>query len=184
MMRSATFVLPVLLITCLLGEYLSVTASTQSATASELKAALLINFARFAVWPDIQAEAPLTLCVFGDDRVADALLVSVRGQKIDKHVLVVSTLSAGAPVRGCHVLFLSGSELWRSGPLLESARLLPVLTVSDGSTFARSTGMIELFTESGRIRFAVNVDAVQRSKLALSSRLLGLAKVVRDESVQ
>jgi hypothetical protein len=182
--RAARFAVRALLAGCLLVGCGAATASAQSAAAADLKAALLINFARFALWPDITEESSLTFCILGDDRIADALSASIRGQKIDKHALAVSRLAADAPPVGCQVLFVSGSELRRGTPLLEAARLLPVLTVSDGSKFARSSGMIELFVESGRIRFAVNVEAVQRSKLTLSSRLLGLAKVVRDESVQ
>ena len=34
------------------------------------------------------------------------------------------------------------------------------------------------------MRFAINVDAADRSGLRLSSRLLGLAKIVRDSHVQ
>ena len=41
-------------------------------------------------------------------------------------------------------------------------------------------GVANLFIEGGRMRFAVNVDALQRSKLRLSSRLLSLAKIVKD----
>jgi hypothetical protein len=41
-------------------------------------------------------------------------------------------------------------------------------------------GMVEFFLESGRMRFAVNVDAVHRSRVRLSSRVLGLAKIVKD----
>jgi hypothetical protein len=184
MIRSAGFVSRVVFVACLLAGCWEATGSAQSAAAPDLKAALLINFARFAVWPDITADSTLTLCIFGDDRIADVLSISIRGQKIDKHGLAVSKVAADAPVRACQVLFVSGSELRRGAPLLEAARLLPVVTVSDGAQFARSSGLIELFVESGRIRFAVNVDAVQRSKLTLSSRLLGLAKVVRDEPLQ
>jgi hypothetical protein len=55
-----------------------------------------------------------------------------------------------------------------------------VLTVGDGRGFAQAGGIIELYVEAARIRFAINVDAAERSGVRLSSRLLGLAKVVRD----
>ena len=63
-------------------------------------------------------------------------------------------------------------------------KTLPVLTVSDGKGFSQAGGIIELYVEGGRMRFAINVDAAERSGLRLSSRLLGLAKVVRDGHVQ
>jgi hypothetical protein len=59
-------------------------------------------------------------------------------------------------------------------------KTLPVLTVSDGKDFSQAGGIIELFVESGRMRFAINMDAAEGSGLRLSSRLLGLAKVTRN----
>ena len=159
-------------------------ARAQSATAPELKAVLVLNFARFATWPEIGPDAAIQLCVFGDDRVADALSVAVRGQSIGGRGLQVSKLSAGASPRACQLLFVGAPELRLAAPLLESARTLPVLTVSDGARFSQSTGMIELFADAGRMRFAINIDAIARSRLSLSSRLLGLAKIIRDEHVQ
>ena len=56
-----------------------------------------------------------------------------------------------------------------------------MLTVSDAARFAQTGGMVELFIEDGRMRFAVNVDALQRARVRLSSRVLALAKIVRDD---
>jgi len=42
----------------------------------------------------------------------------------------------------------------------------------------------ELSLEGGRVRFAINVDAAARSGRRLSSRLPGLAKVIRDGQIQ
>ena len=61
---------------------------------------------------------------------------------------------------------------------------LPVLTVSDGKGFSLAGGIIELYVEGGRMRFAINLDAADRSGLRLSSRLLGLAKIVRNGHVR
>jgi hypothetical protein len=63
---------------------------------------------------------------------------------------------------------------------LEAIRALPVLTVSDGKDFSQAAGIIELYVEGGRMRFAINLDAADRSGLRLSSRLLGLAKIIRN----
>jgi hypothetical protein len=159
-------------------------ARAQSATAPELKAALVLNFARFATWPEIAPGAAILVCVFGDDRVADALSLAVRGQAIDGRALKVSKLPTGGSPGACQLLFVGAPDIRQAAALLDSARTLPVLTVSDGARFAQSTGMVELFVDAGRMRFAVNIDAVGRSRLSLSSRLLGLAKIVRDDHVQ
>ena len=62
----------------------------------------------------------------------------------------------------------------------EVARL-PMLTISDSEQSSYRGAMIEFFMESGRLRFAINADTVNRSRLKVSSRVLGLAKIVRDQ---
>jgi hypothetical protein len=67
---------------------------------------------------------------------------------------------------------------------LSDIRTLPILTISDARDFSHAGGIIELYVEDGHMRFAINVDAAERTGLRISSRLLGLAKVVRDRHVQ
>jgi hypothetical protein len=38
-----------------------------------------------------------------------------------------------------------------------------------------------LYIEDGRMKFAINVDSAQRSRLHLSAQLLSLAKIVKDD---
>lgn len=57
-----------------------------------------------------------------------------------------------------------------------------VLTVSDGDRFADLGGIAQLFIENNRMRFAVNAAAAERARIHLSSKLLTLAKLVKDES--
>jgi hypothetical protein len=162
----------------------SATMRAQAAAAPELKAVFLLNFTRFAEWPDIAAEAPLVLCVLGDEPVLDALSVAARSQHVNDHRIQVTRMTVGGAWSSCQLLFVSQSAVKTAGSLLESARLSPILTVSDQSLFAQSAGIIELFAEGDRMKFAVNVDSLGRAHLRLSSRLLVLGKIVRNDGVQ
>lgn len=159
-------------------------AAAQAVTASSLKAAFMLNFAKFAEWPALDPDAAIVLCVAGDNVLADALEATVRGQLIEAHPIRIVRLASDVAPRACQVLFIAGRDDGRVSALLEQAAGSPVLTVSDADRFAAGGGTIQPFVEGGRMRFAVNVDAAQRSKVRLSSRLLGLAKVVRDTHVQ
>jgi hypothetical protein len=157
-------------------------AGAQALAAPELKAAFLFNFAQFMEWPaeTVTAGSPLALCIVNDASVADALERTIKGRTVDGHSLIVKGLKVGAPLPLCHVLYIAGSDLKRSLEAIEPVKGVFVLTVSDAARFAETGGMVELFVESDRMRFAVNVDALQRARVRLSSRVLGLAKVVRD----
>jgi hypothetical protein len=149
-----------------------------------VKAAFLYNFAKFAEWPALPAGAPLLVCIVGEDNVAAAVIETVRGQNISGHTLEVWQPHDSATWPMCHLLFIANAETERSTDGLVRIKTLPVLTVSDGSGFSQGGGIIELYVEAGRMRFAINVDAVTRSGLRLSSRLLGLAKIVRNGHVE
>jgi hypothetical protein len=162
------------------------TVGAQSHTASDVavKAAFLYNFVKFAEWPALASSAPISVCVVGDEAIAAALVETMRGKNISGHALEVWRPEDSATWRTCSLLFVADVETRRFTGGLSGVRTLPVLTVSDGKGFSRAGGIIELYVESGRMRFAINVDAAERSGLHLSSRLLGLAKVVRDSHVQ
>lgn len=153
----------------------------QSAAAPDLQAAFLLNFARFTEWPEADTRHAIVMCVFGDARVSGALQKSLRGQSIEGRALAVTQIDEDADVRPCHVLFVGKSSLSEGMPLLRRASRLSVLTVSDHEGFAATAGIIELFVEHGRMRFAVNIDAARASQLNLSSRLLNLARIVRGK---
>lgn len=161
-------------------------AEAQAVSAPELKAAYLFNFAQFVEWPaDVMpAGATLTLCVDNDGNVADALERTINGRTVEGRGLAVRRLRAGAPLPTCHVLYLGGSDLKRSLDVIRTIKDVGVFTVSDAARFAQTGGAVELFFEDGRMRIAVNVDALERARVRLSSRVLALAKIVRDAPVQ
>jgi hypothetical protein len=155
----------------------------QSATAAALTSAFLYNFAKFTEWPpdSLTPGQRLTLCVIGDNAVADALGLTIKGHAIEGHELTVEVLKADASARPCHLLYASGLDEKRSLQLIENLKAAPVLSASDADKFAELGGVAQLILESGRMRFVINISAAQRARLQLSSKLLSLARIVKDE---
>ena len=179
-MRLGRFVVEAAILAAiiLIGE----SAAAQSLAAPDLKAAFLFNFTQFVEWPvaAVPAGSSLALCTVNDDAVADALERIVKGRNVFGHDLTIRRLAAGTPTTECHVLYLGGGDLKRLPNPVETSNGAFVLTVSDSARFAQKGGMVEFFLEDGHMRFAVNVDALQRAQVRLSSRVLGLAKIVKD----
>jgi hypothetical protein len=142
-----------------------------------VKAAFLYNFAKFTEWPALPPGLPIVFCVVGDEGIATALAHTVRGQNVNDHPLDVSRPQDSATWRVCQLLFIAEAEARRSAGGLSRIKTLPVLTVSDGKDFIEAGGIIELYVESGRMRFAINANAAELRGLRLSSRLLGLATI-------
>lgn len=160
--------------------------SAQTASEPALKSAFLYNFTKFTDWP---AEAlppgdPLVLCVVNDAVIAGMLETLTKGRSVAGHALVVSPLakdSATLALSACRVLYLSGADHPGSAALLGSLSGKPILTVGEGEGFARAGGVVGLFVKDGTLQFAINTSAAQRAGLLLSSKLLSLAKLVKED---
>jgi hypothetical protein len=147
--------------------------------SSMVKAVFLLNFARFTEWPSRAARGPLTLCVLGDPDVAAALDALVGDRPINGRDVTVASIETFRIVRSCHLLYVSGEDPARITEALDAVSSLNILTVGDGEHLARTGGVAALFPEDGRIRFGINPDALNRAGLRVSSKMLGLARLIK-----
>jgi hypothetical protein len=148
-----------------------------------VEAAFLYNFAKFVEWPGdsgVSGSAPLTFCLMGAGPFQRAVEESLAGKTINGHLLVVRRIDGPEEAPSCQVAFIGWDEKKRLPEVLDALNGAAVLTVADFEQFASRGGMIQLIKEANKFRFAVNVDAVHRHGLRVSSRLLQLAEVVRD----
>jgi hypothetical protein len=156
-----------------------------SPTEYELKGAFLLNFARFIEWP---AEAfpsdktAFSICVFGADPFGAALDDIARGKTINNRELIIRRSNKPAEVKTCQLLFVGDADTKRLPELLENLKGTSVLVIGEIDGFAQRGGGMQFFMENGKVRFLVNVDAVQRAGLKVSSKLLALAQIVHDET--
>ena len=81
---------------------------------------------------------------------------------------------------GCHILFIGSSEKNRLGEILLALKGQNVLTVGDTPGFAERGAMINFRIEDSKVRFEINVDAAERAGLSVSSNLLKLATIVKE----
>ena len=144
----------------------------------QIKAAYLVNFARYVHWRTHPGgDGPLRLCVLGDDPFGPAL-DSISGKRIQDRALVIARYRRVALLRHCHLVFVSRSEAGRLDLILQTLAGQPVLSVSDLPEFTRAGGIIGFITRQRRVRFEVNTAAARRSGIELSSRLLRSAVIV------
>jgi hypothetical protein len=147
----------------------------------QVKAAFLLNFTKFTQWPPnafADGNAPLSICILGDDPFGSVIDQLVQGETADGRKLSVQRLSRAPQPKACQVLFVnkSGKEISRM-----LAQLGPdVLTVGEGDPFLRDGGMIAFVVDNRRVRFDINQAAAQSAGIALSSKLLSVARSVKN----
>ena len=105
---------------------------------------------------------------------------SLVGKTINGRALVARQSEGPQGARQCDIAFIGAGEKKRMDEVLEAFAGTGVLSISDLDQFARHGGMIELTRKADKIRFAVNIDAVNRDGVHISSKLLQLAEVVHQ----
>jgi hypothetical protein len=157
-------------------------ADAQEAAGSyRVKAAFLPNFARFVEWPASsfpESDSPLIIGVVGDDPFGGILEGFLRGTLANGHPIQLQRLSWSDSMNGCHVLFISSSEVRHLPAILQGVAGTSVLTISDIERFSLNGGMIELRMVGNRVRFDINLKVADDAHLKVSSKLIGVARAV------
>jgi YfiR/HmsC-like len=147
----------------------------------QIKAAFLFHFAQFVEWPDEvfkDANSPITYCTIGEDPFRGGLEEMLRGKTIAARRIRVDHLKQVDAIPHCQVLFIGAAENKRATEILASAKTGAVLTVGESTKFVADGGMIAFTVEGNKVRFEINLTAVNAAKLRMSARLLSLAKSV------
>jgi len=148
-----------------------------------VKATLLYKFSKFVEWPAAtfdKPDAPIMLCILGKDPFGEFLNI-IKGKRVKGRLFLIGKHSDVLSTGGCHILFVSSSEKENLGAVLSNLKNRPVLTVSDIKGFARQGGMINLIIAGKKVRFEINPAAAERSGLKISSRLLKLGRIIKED---
>jgi uncharacterized protein DUF4154 len=146
-----------------------------------VKAAFLYHFVQLVEWPanSLGGESsPVTLCIIGEDPFGGDLEATLAGKTVGTRSLRVRHLKEAEELQGCHVLFVSEHEAAHLARLLQGLKDGPILTVGESNGFVEQGGMIGFLVVDNKVRFEINLEAAERAKLKISSRLLLLAKTV------
>ncbi len=156
-----------------------VPARADTALEYAVKAAYLPKFIPFITWPESafsSPTAPVTICVLGEDPFGSRLDQAANGIKVGERSIAVRRLSAPDPEAGCQLLFLAGNSALVEG--LDAMKGRPVITVTDSGLKAH--GIITFVIADNHVRFDIDDAMAAQGGLSISSKLLGLARAVRQ----
>src|SRR5262245_48029693 len=110
----------------------------------QVKAAFLLNFARFIDWPAAPAtpSAPFVIGVFGADPFGQALDQIVIGKTIGKRPLQLLRTSDPAGLRSCNIVFVGSSEARHIAEIAKNLGDSSVLLVGESEGFVTRGGII------------------------------------------
>jgi hypothetical protein len=158
--------------------------AAQSASEYQVKAAFLFNFAKFVEWQTDAfptADAPLQICVLGQDPFGRDFEQVIEDKAVNGHRLEVAHPDGVPQAKACQILFITSSERQKVREILQGLTGVGVLTVGDTPGFAKMGGVINFVLDENRVRFEINLKAAERAHLKLSARLLTVAKLIVAE---
>lgn len=149
-----------------------------------VKLAFLFNFTKFVEWPPDSyrdPQAPLVICIVGHDPFRQDLEVELRTRKVGEHPVEVRTLRTSDKLSACHIVFVPVTEKVQAHRILSGLQGSSTLTVGETTGFAALGGIINLTVEGNNVHFEVNRLAADRAGLKIGSRLLSIAKIVKEQ---
>ncbi len=180
------------IVLCLLG--LASLWSTQSRLAAqqyteyEVKAGYIYNFVRFVTWPEgsfANNSSPIVIGIYGNDRFGEIIRQTIRSNTVDGRSFIIKYYNQPAQIQQCHILFVSELNRTELIDLLRVVRKKPILTVGDNlEDFCQMGGIINFTPQYSRNRFEINHTTAKSNDIAISSKLLSLAKIITINEVE
>lgn len=152
--------------------------NAEGKTESEVRAAFLVVFAKYTQWPDrtLPAEGEhFVVGVLGDDLLVTALK-ALQDARVMGRKVVVRRFSTPADFQRCHVLYFSKGQESHFPGMRDRLTAQSVLTVGETPRFCELGGALCLVEESSRLRFIVNLSALEQAHLRVEPKALKLAK--------
>jgi len=149
----------------------------------QVKAAFLYNFAKFVEWPAgtfATSGQPIAICIAGQNPFGSTLEGMVRDKTVGDRTFVVRRLADPQSAGPCQILFIGGGERKRSRPWLEQTKNAAILSVGESDDFTASGGVVNFKLDGTRVRIQVCLEAADRAKLRISSKLLSLAEIIKN----
>jgi YfiR/HmsC-like len=164
----------VLLAALLLGPLMN----SQELDERAIKVAYVFNLTKYVEWPRVGNQ--LVIGFIGDGPMGEALEKMLAGQASDSRLIRVVLSPSDEELDQCDVVYVATSSPKKVRETLDRLRNKSVLTVGDTESFPRSGGMIGLVRAGQQVQMIINLDAVERGRLKISSRVLNLATIVHD----
>ncbi|HEY5347361.1 MAG TPA: YfiR family protein [Rhizomicrobium sp.] len=146
-----------------------------------VKGTYLYKFIPFVDWPAssyANPASPVTICIYGSDPFGADLARAVRGEKNDGHPVALQNIQTPDTLAACQILYIGNDS--PVGDVLHAVEGRPVLTVTETSGGAH--GVINFVLQGPHVRFDIDEAMAARSRLTISSKLLGLAHAVIPRS--
>ena len=144
----------------------------------ELKAATVLTFLRHSEWQNPPAGGKLTLGILGRSAMLDALRRNVDGKSANGRTVRVVFLQRPSDCLDCQAIYLASDNRDELKQHITGLRSSGLLVMGESDRLLELGGAVSLIIVNGHMSFEVSQDALSRSTIAISSKLLRYGRVV------
>lgn len=147
-----------------------------------VKAGFLFNFAKYVEWPAeafASGTAPISIGILGSDPFGEELDRILKSKTVKERSFSIVRFREAGDLKQCHILFIARSERTRVADILRQTESWPVLSVGEDEGFARAGGTVNILIQKDVPRLEVNLEAAEKSRLTINSKLLKIATLVK-----
>jgi YfiR/HmsC-like len=144
----------------------------------ELKAAVVLSFLRYAEWSQpAPVNNAITIGVLGRASFAHVLRRTLEAKSVQDRAIRVVELKTPADFPACQVIYFATDRATDIRPVLLGPHPAHALTIGEAKGFLDEGGAINLLLVDGHMSFEVDRDALERSGISISSKLLRFGQI-------
>lgn len=156
---------------------LRATPAPEFEPVDELKAAIVLNFLRFAEWPRSESTNSITVGVYGRSSFAQVLRRTLEGKAVNNRALHVVELKYPTELQSCDAIYFATTKETDVRQILNSPQGANALSIGESKDFLQLGGAVNLLVIDGRMSFEVDLAALDRTGVAISSKLLRFGQI-------
>lgn len=139
-----------------------------------LKAAFLIRFVDYVYWKDYSKNQTFKIAILEESPIVAPLNDMTKNKKMD--IKVYDNLSQ---LGFCHILFIPYNSTIPIETILSKFSGKPVLIVTERNGYGKKGAHMNFIIVSNKLKFEVNLKAINKSGIGVSSFLLQHAIIVQ-----
>lgn len=143
----------------------------------ELRAAAVLAFLRHAEWPPPPPGTRLVVGAVGRTSMVRTLQRSLEGKTAHNRTVRVVEIRRPSDCQECQAVYVAIESRVELQQFLAGLRCHGLLSIGESDRFLDAGGAVQLSIQDGRISFEVSQEALARSAVSISSKLLRYGRV-------
>ena len=145
---------------------------------SNLKAAFIYNFTKYIDWDNGDSENKFIIGILGSSPLDGPINEIAKTSFIKNKKIILKHFSNVEDISYCHILFIPRGNGIPLQTVLEKVNK-GVLTISEERGFAQQGSAINFVVNNDKLKFEINLKALNSAGLKAGSQLLKLAVIVK-----